>query len=949
MRKIYPYLNDSDFLYQVDTERLQNQLIKITLLDWNEQPLDEIQGIATGGSVSLNGSSAIRRTCNLSMVVKDVSTGRITDVNNLISINKKIYLEVGIVNKTNKYKEYPILWYPQGVMVVSQCSINTALGQGTTLSAQLKDKMCLLNGECGGMITSAVVLDHYETIDASTGGIIEEQPTFARIIRELVNHFGGEQLGRIIINDLPERIKSVLRWTGSNPIYLATKDSSHLFTTNEAEARAYGGTVREFHYGQDIGYEFTDFVCTSELTANAGDSVCTILDKIKNMLGNYEYYYDIWGNFIWQEIKNYLNTTQAKVELDKMKNEDYMVDIARGKSTYKFNDSKLIMSYANTPQYNRIKNDYVVWGIRETVSGNKVPIRYHLAIDKKPAIGNVYDVFFYNDPTDGLKKAKCPIKYDNIAQFPEVGVEGLFYMSLLTGIIYKWDSQLMTYVALDGATYEEYNTRADFPEIGEEGVVYLDTSENKRYSWKLNPESIHYQTVAAEISALKADYDMDMSAFQADIDILQKQIDGYNADIEEVEQACVKWRVQKRAIDKEIDGYNQEKTELQNEISEWTRLKNNYQTVVDNKNAEIAALNEELSQTTDPERIAELIQLIDNATTERDAAQRYVDLYTGYINDANAEIAVIDSQLAEAAVQLAAVMNELQPFLDIENSIQNNINALQSQIDLIQSQMDVLTESYTDARADLLAAQHEYMDYVGESLVQVQATDWRSELYLAGVAAEPLGLESNYYYPELEAEWPKLYNLQADSYVDPETGHTIYIGAFYEDILDNPWDVDYWLDFIDSEAAISSLNISNIGRRSITENNDDYNCVFEADIPDIVIIEAGDDAEEKRKECEDRNQDYCQVSENIYEMLSIGGLHNSCFNEIKNLLWSNTNYNSSISLSTIPIFHLDTNIRITVNSPENDIQGDYMVSNISIPLTISGNMSISATQVQNKL
>lgn len=33
MRKSYPYLNDSDFLYTADLQRLQNQFVKITLLD----------------------------------------------------------------------------------------------------------------------------------------------------------------------------------------------------------------------------------------------------------------------------------------------------------------------------------------------------------------------------------------------------------------------------------------------------------------------------------------------------------------------------------------------------------------------------------------------------------------------------------------------------------------------------------------------------------------------------------------------------------------------------------------------------------------------------------------------------------------------------------------------------------------------------------------------------
>jgi hypothetical protein len=145
------------------------------------------------------------------MTVKDISTGKISDTKNLISINKKVFIEIGIVNRTMKYKEYPILWYPQGTMVFTQCSVSTGLDQGTTISAQLKDKMCLLNGECGGIITSSVILDHYDTLEDTTGKIITTKPTIARIIRELVNHFGGEQLGKIIINNIDEKVKMIVR------------------------------------------------------------------------------------------------------------------------------------------------------------------------------------------------------------------------------------------------------------------------------------------------------------------------------------------------------------------------------------------------------------------------------------------------------------------------------------------------------------------------------------------------------------------------------------------------------------------------------------------------------------------------------------------------------------------------------------------------------------------
>lgn len=957
MKRNYPYLKDKDFLVLADTQRIQNQYIKLTLLDWNEEPLEEIQGFATGGSISVNGNSAVRRTCSVTMTVRHVSTGNITDAKNLISINKKIYVEIGIENKTPYYRDYPILWYPQGTMVLTQCSVTTDLNQGVTLSAQLKDKMCLLNGECGGVITSAVTFHEYDTLDDATGKMITIKPTISRIIRELVNHFGGEQLGKIIINDIEEKIKMTMRWTGSNPLYLATNSANTgdsgpcLFTTSEKEAEEFGGIIQEFSYGQDVGFEYTDFIWSNgELTANAGDNVCTILDKIKNYLGNYEYYYDINGNFIFQEIKNYLNTTQTTIDLKNMENKDYIIDIAKGKSVYDFSDNKLLTNLSNNPQYNKIKNDFIVWGIRENTSGNKLPIRYHLAIDTKPRTGNIYEVFFYNDPKDGLKKAKCPVKYENKSRFPETGVEGVFYLDNNTGLIYKWDGDLKEYVSLEGSNFKEYNTRDDFPNQGQEGVIYVSTSNDKMYSWTLVPGSVHYNTIASQINALTAAYEHSLRPYEQQIKDLEELKTQYQDDLDTLDNTYRKWLIQEKQYNNELDALNKQKDTIEQLISKKENDKEHYDNIVIQKNIEIANLEAEWARTTDPEEKARILQEINNAISDRDSAQTYSDDLAEDITNLQEDLIPIEASIADIEFQLAPIEEELIDYHAAADTINNHIEETDEEISDIKEIMAGLTENYTVDKTDLLAQQGEYVDYVGESLVYVQATDWRSELYLAGAAAEPLGLDSNYYYAELNAEWPKIYNLQANSYVDPDSGHTIYTGAFYDDVLNNPWDVDYWLDFIDSETAVGQFNISNIGRRSLTENKDDYNCVFEAEIPDIVIIKAGTDTtDEEREECERRNQNYSQVSPSIFDALVIGGLHNSCFNEIKNLLWEYTNYNASISLTCIPVYHLEPNTRITINSNDADIHGDFMISTFSIPLAMNGTMNISATQVQEKL
>lgn len=676
MRKKYDYLTDADFLKYVDSLHLKEQYAKITLLDWEENPIKDIQGIVTGGNISLDGRSAIRRTISISVYVDNSDIIGVTDIDNLFSINKKMKLEIGYVNTTDRYKQYEMLWFPQGIFVMIQPSISHSIS-GVSISLTLKDKMCLLNGECGGTIPASTQFDEYETLDENGEWIIKK-PVIVQIIRELVNHFGGEQLSKIIISDLDTRIKKVMKWTGSTPLYLIeeTQDSALLTTTRPAD-----NVYKEmFSYGDDVGFIYTDFIYPQELIGDAGSTVVTILDKIKNFLGNYEYFYDVDGNFVWQEIKNYLNTSKATVDLNKLNKDDYLIDMAKGKAEYTFDDSNLITSYSNNPQFQMIKNDFVVWGIRENANGNDIPIRYHLAIDEKPKTGNTYPCFFYLDPDDGIEKAKMVVKFPSFQSLnANPGKVGVFYMTIDDGKIYKWEDG--NYIAID----------------------------------------------------------------------------------------------------------------------------------------------------------------------------------------------------------------------------------------------------------------------VG--LTDIKTSDWRTELYLQGVQSEPLGTDTNYYYTELLNEWPKLYDVKVQN---PDGTQ----GAFYPEVIKNPSDTDFFLDFIDSTAAISQFSVKNIGRRTIVENNNDINCVFEPEVPDYILIEVTGNAEEmekQREECRIKGQKYIQIESTIYSLLVGGGSYNSAYNRVRELLYQHTSYNESITIQAVPIYHLEPNIRVGVRDTESNIFGDYMVSNISIPLDINGTMTISATRALERI
>ena len=93
----YPYLLDKQFLKDFDNLQLKEQFVCITVLDWTEKPVQQVQGKAVSGSINVDGNSSVRRTANLTFIPFDDGLS-LTDVKHLLSINKKISLEIGLAS-----------------------------------------------------------------------------------------------------------------------------------------------------------------------------------------------------------------------------------------------------------------------------------------------------------------------------------------------------------------------------------------------------------------------------------------------------------------------------------------------------------------------------------------------------------------------------------------------------------------------------------------------------------------------------------------------------------------------------------------------------------------------------------------------------------------------------------------------------------------------------------
>ena len=410
------YRNDfQNFLQSLDSKRQKTIYAKITTLTFDELPIDSVEGRVTQGSINIDGASAIRRTCSLTMVAKDI------DYSNYIwSLNTKFKLEIGVYNDINP--AYPdIIWFKQGIYVLT--SFNTSHSVNSyTLSLQGKDKMCLLNGEIGGALESAVDFGTIEEENADGNWSIRKIP-LQDIIKHMINVYGGEPLHNIMINDLDTYGLELLEYRYDMPMYLYRENGKFIYTNALLESddvqlyNANGNLIQlkdltaaqlesltetlddetdqyelvysdqaltkgwyftKVEYGQTAGYRLTDLTYAGDLIVNVGEALTSGLDKIKNMLVEFEYFYDVDGHFIFQKKKSFIQTLwRPQGDMSVVNSEDSGI-------AYYFTNNDLVTAFNNTPAIANVRNDYSIWGQRESSTGAQVPIHLRYAIDSIP-------------------------------------------------------------------------------------------------------------------------------------------------------------------------------------------------------------------------------------------------------------------------------------------------------------------------------------------------------------------------------------------------------------------------------------------------------------------------------------------------------------------------------------------------------------------------------------
>ena len=891
-----PMLNE-EFLHQLDQYPHKFLWAKIISLNKDEYPVEEITGKITSGNVTVDGTSALRRTCSLSMVT---DTADVTGY--YWTLKTKFRLEVGVENLINP--EFPdIIWFNQGVFVVTSFSCNLAVNN-FTINLQGKDKMTLLNGNLGGVIPASwdfatedvtATDDNGNYIEDSYGRnlIQNNRIPIKDIVLQAVHEFAQEPWQNIVINDLDDYGIELLEYQGDTPLYYliqtpesgpnskevwnmttngdmecyivndngeVLKEESLTLATIEKDGKySYEKLIEELDPSvtatdnlnvariklkesdkiytvakitrdsgtRVCGYRITDIIYPYDLIAAPGDTVTSVLDKLVQMLGNFEYFYDVDGRFIFQKKRTYLDVSYNNIINEHSISPEVWAtsSMYSSKYSYTFDDHTLVSAVQNSPNLSNIKNDYSLWGKR--TNGNvSIPIHMRYAIDKKPMYYKVIGhIIKRNEDGKAVDENGEELSGNNAGEFVYEDAGQVFYT--------------------------------------EEGEKYINTLKND------------------------PDYK----------DIIKKDILPESAK-------KVDWR--------EII------YQMANDYRRWYR----------------DASSTFLRKVRDNNKYTEYDSFYEHGITGYE--QYYIDFE---MNLSQGVVAYWRELYNLDAAGKTGNYTSTGAFTDYSDKpVWQEYEKGENGEDIYETDEEGNPIYEVDFKGDFVfdkdknkIPKKKRKAYDSQEIVKYREDDsnpWIIYKSLKNENTKKPGLNNNY--------WAKV----SGAFTYDENGWNV-------NILNNPELLNFWFDFIDTNGELSKYSVPNIGLRSKAANDDKIKAIYFREVPNVIFTVNS----EKTQPDKWIKPGYCYVNipSGLNALFTISSRGKNAMDVIEEYLYSYTYPASSVTLTTVPIYYLTPNTLIYVNDKKTGSVGEYIAQKYSIQFGLGAQMSISAVETAKRI
>ena len=667
-------------------------------------------------------------------------------------------------------------------------------------------------------------------------------------------------------------------------------------------------SVAKFEYGDAAGYKITDLVYAGDLISSIGETLTSILDKIKNMLGEYEYFYDLDGRFVFQKKRNYINSSYNSI----INNGDgrYSDNSAYHDSyTYTFEGGNLITAYQNTPNLTNLRNDYSIWGTRKSVSGIDIPIHLRYAIDKKPTYYKTVkideeDINRYKPLHRDITQMKTQeskeytidewdwreIIYQMACDYYQYGQLENFISKIIeaNGDLYPngITGYEQYYIDIQGFWRQLYNPKAD---------MVFNTYEDKslvlgEQSFELDLKQYPYGLFLKQ-GFIKYDASQEIGKTQDEIKALREKVyvaSKFREDSNQLQMQpllnSIEWELKASEDNKEQLGFA-------NEVSGYT-----CRYVITHEGGYTPILP----------------SFINRVSKE----QIFIGFWEGNTFKDGLTIPLINFPVP-------------QDNWYVLESFETNENAENGYYNI---------EEYLKFQPDLLnlykTADGKYYNYYPEP-----------ELDIYGNQVQDGKIKRNYIkYYDKYYEYLTIEDINTDK-IDPQYLH------WNKNVVDAPETLNFWMDFLDTEGELSQFAIYVVGNRPKVINDKDVKSIYFKEVPEVIYIPQEENKFNYTYDLiEQAGYWNYKILRNIPEnYFTISAQGKSAFDALEEMLYNYSYCIESINLTAIPIYYLNPNTRILVKDDSSKINGEYLVNRISISLTYNGTMTISATKAPTRL
>lgn len=184
--------------YDLVQMKVRNTRIKVDVLNFNFQTVNSLEGYVTDGSISVDATSDIRRTCNLTLVIE--RSDKMISPGGELWLDKFIRIYEGIDNPRDNGNT---VWWNMGIFLIN--NPNTVYNVNTrTVSFEGLDLMAKLTGRRNGQLPAVAT-------------VVYAGSKIADVVKQTITQLGGFE--KYIIEDVGYTIPYDIKKDMGSTIY----------------------------------------------------------------------------------------------------------------------------------------------------------------------------------------------------------------------------------------------------------------------------------------------------------------------------------------------------------------------------------------------------------------------------------------------------------------------------------------------------------------------------------------------------------------------------------------------------------------------------------------------------------------------------------------------------------------------------------------------------------